>query len=72
MKEIILSYSDCYELVDERGWNVFHFIIKSPFKFFIKEKIEAVLIYLSLRKVFYEKDINGNTSIRHSSYTEDI
>ncbi|KAB1226730.1 hypothetical protein CJ030_MR1G007957 [Morella rubra] len=72
MKLILSSCPDCCELVDESGWNVLHFIIKSPLHDKRERKIEAVLTNPLVTKLLNEKDIDGNTPLHHQSYTEDI
>ncbi|KAK2647173.1 hypothetical protein Ddye_022368 [Dipteronia dyeriana] len=57
IKEIILRCTDCYELVDHKGWNVLHFAMGTLNKDKLLDLVENPLI----KKLIHEKDVNGNT-----------
>ncbi|TXG72199.1 hypothetical protein EZV62_000778 [Acer yangbiense] len=58
MREIILHCPECYELIDERGWNVLHFAMAS-----LNKECCSLLENPSIKKLVREKDANGNTPL---------
>ncbi|KAK0607594.1 hypothetical protein LWI29_017171 [Acer saccharum] len=59
IKEIILYCPDCYELVDDRGWNVLHFAMAS----LSKKKLSSLLENPLIKKLVLVKDDKGNTPL---------
>ncbi|KAK0605147.1 hypothetical protein LWI29_023266 [Acer saccharum] len=57
MRELISRCPSCCELVDNRGWNVFHFASTSK----NRKAVELILRYPSLGNLLNEKDEKGNT-----------
>ncbi|TXG72187.1 hypothetical protein EZV62_000766 [Acer yangbiense] len=58
-KEIILCCPDCYDLVDERGWNVLHFAMAS----LCRKELSSLLENPLMKKLVKEKDDKGNTPL---------
>ncbi|TXG72196.1 hypothetical protein EZV62_000775 [Acer yangbiense] len=48
---------DCYELVDDKGWNVLHFAMTS----FNRGKLFILVENPLIKKLIHEKDVKGNT-----------
>ena len=59
IREIILLCPDCYELVDDRGWNVLHFAMATLSKNDLCRLLKNSLI----KKLAHEKDAKGNTPL---------
>ncbi|KAK0608799.1 hypothetical protein LWI29_036222 [Acer saccharum] len=59
IKEIILYCPECYELVDDREWNVLHFAMVS----LSKKELCSLLGNPSIQKLVHEKDAKGNTPL---------
>ncbi|TXG72200.1 hypothetical protein EZV62_000779 [Acer yangbiense] len=59
IKEIILYCPDCYELVDDGGWNVLHFAMAS----LSKKKLSSLLENPLIKKLVLVKDAKGNTPL---------
>ncbi|KAL5781885.1 hypothetical protein ACOSP7_006914 [Xanthoceras sorbifolium] len=59
VSEIILCCPDCYDLVDDRGWNALHFAMVS----FSKKKLCSFLENPLIKKLVHEKDAKGNTPL---------
>ncbi|KAL5781884.1 hypothetical protein ACOSP7_006913 [Xanthoceras sorbifolium] len=56
----IISYCpDCYELVDNRGWNVLHFAMAT----LNKEELCSLAEIPLIKKLVHEKDVKGNTPL---------
>ncbi|KAK2647171.1 hypothetical protein Ddye_022366 [Dipteronia dyeriana] len=58
-KEIILCCPDCYDLVDERGWNVLHFAMAS----LCRKELSSLLENPLMKRLVKEKDDKGNTPL---------
>ncbi|KAL5849028.1 hypothetical protein ACOSQ4_007041 [Xanthoceras sorbifolium] len=56
MKEIILFCPDCYDLVDDRGWNVLHFAMATS----SQKDLCSLLENPFIQKLLHEKDVKGN------------
>ena len=61
MMEIIRVCPDCCELVDNRGWNVLHFVAKSPRG--VVGMTEAILKESSFSNLINRKDNEGNAPL---------
>ncbi|KAJ0100220.1 hypothetical protein Patl1_21624 [Pistacia atlantica] len=59
INSIISNCPDCYELEDDKGWNVLHFAILSLNKEDLKHLLESSLIMSLINK----KDAKGNTPL---------
>ncbi|KAK3190211.1 hypothetical protein Dsin_029772 [Dipteronia sinensis] len=59
MREIILHCPECYEPIDDRGWNVLHFAMAS----LNKKELFSLLENPSIKKLVREKDVHGNTPL---------
>ncbi|TXG72184.1 hypothetical protein EZV62_000763 [Acer yangbiense] len=59
MKKIVFYCPDCYELVDDRGWNVLHFAMAT----LNEKKLSSFLQNRFTEKLVHEKDIKGNTPL---------
>ena len=71
----ILKYCpDCYELVDESGWNALHFVVNSSSRW-ADIGAKYILENSSFSNLLNEKDARGNTPLHHHSkslhYIED-
>ena len=76
MEEILEYFPDCYELVDERGWNALHFVVNSSSSNWDVIRVKYILKFYSLSNLLNEKDDHGNTPLRHYSksllYIKDV
>ena len=70
MMEIIQVCPDCCELVDNRGWNVLHFVAKSPSG--VEEIIKAILQDSSFSNLINRKDKEGNAPLHLLAASNDI
>ena len=64
MEKILSICPDCYELVDDRGWNALHFAVNS---FYPRGAVRLILQNSTLKSLWNEKDANGNTVLHHHS-----
>ena len=68
--EIIGACPDCCELVDDRGWNVLHFVAKSPSG--VEEMTKAILQDSSFSNLINRKDKEGNAPLHLLAASNDI
>lgn len=59
MQELIFSCPSSCELVDDKGWNVFHFVLNSK----SRRAVDLLLKNPSLRNLINEKNDDGNTPL---------
>ena len=67
MESILEGCPDCCELVDERGWNAFHFVVNSSSSIWANYGVAHILEKSSLSNILNEKDASGNTPLHHHS-----
>ncbi|KAK4566534.1 hypothetical protein RGQ29_002701 [Quercus rubra] len=67
MESILEGCPDCCELVDERGWNAFHFVVNSSSSIWANYGVAHILEKSSLSNLLNEKDASGNTPLHHHS-----
>ena len=76
MEDILEYCLDCYELVDERGWNALHFFMNSSSSNWDVIGAKYILKFYSLSNLLNEKDAHGNTPLHHHSkslhYIKDV
>uniref|UniRef100_A0A2N9EGV7 Uncharacterized protein n=1 Tax=Fagus sylvatica TaxID=28930 RepID=A0A2N9EGV7_FAGSY len=65
MQEILSSCPDCYELVDDRGWNALHFAVSSSR--YAEAAVRVILNHSSLCNLLNEKDADGSTPLHYHS-----
>ena len=70
MMEIIRVCPDCCELVDNRGWNVLHFIAKSPRG--VVGMTNGILQESSFSNLINRKDNEGNAPLHLLAASNDI
>ncbi|XP_068312585.1 ankyrin repeat-containing protein At5g02620-like [Pyrus communis] len=63
MKELLSNCPDCFELVDNRGWNVLHFAVESN----SDDAVKLVLENSLLSNLINEKDAEGNTPLHYAA-----
>lgn len=56
---IISHYPKCYDLVDDTGWNVLHFLTVSLYAY----ELNCLLKDLLFKNLIDEKDVKGNTPL---------
>lgn len=76
MDNILDNWPDCCEVVDERGWNVLHFVVNSSSNIWADYRAKYLLKKSSLSNLLNEKDDHGNTPFHHHSeslhYIKDV
>lgn len=65
IESIISKCPDCSEVVDKRGWNMLHFLMKGSSFHGTDRAIDAILKNSSLRSLLNEKNEDGDTPLHY-------